>query len=280
MSKGVITQEVTDLQGPYRARTLTVERRRAARRLPVGRGRCLLRRRGRHASPSPSTSAPASPARQATSTSPSPSRCARGWSARPDRAPAGDRPAPAGSRCCRSTARPSRPATPNERTESCVDAQGVILSETWTVVQHAHPHPHLRLRAPPRALTSLYGGKRPSPLPTDAVGRGRQALEAAAELAALLGIPVPPAPLGLKPDRASGGPRRQHRPGGLHPRGGGAHLGRADRLVVLRVERDLEAGGRHGSPAASGSTSGRSARAGSSRCSPVCGSPSSPAGSG
>jgi hypothetical protein len=127
-----------------------------------------------------------------------------------------------------------------EATESCVDAKGVILSEHW--VSDTGPIRTRTLLSTGNGPSDLYDGKHPQPPPS-----GNAATVAkpstAAELSRLLGIPVPAGPVGLTADRAAAvldidsARRGVSREAGVMTWVGGGHL------AVLRIERDLVAGG-------------------------------------
>ncbi|MCW2544531.1 MAG: hypothetical protein JWM40_2083 [Frankiales bacterium] len=241
--KGVVTQQVTDLQGPYRARTLT-----SSNGVPLGG--FLWDETGLYAVAAdgsltqseyvgPGFPGPAShldlalpvALRQGLVSTLGPGTvgaraCTRWVSLEPlDGAPFG-------------------PATTDERTESCVDPHGVILSETWTSSGKLIRTRTFVSRGTYRSNPdSLYDGKRPTPLPT-ALSEVVVKPSSAAKLAALLGVPVPAGPPGLKLDRASAVLDVNTDRDGFSREAAVLTWTGPARLVVLRIERDLEPGGR------------------------------------
>lgn len=127
-----------------------------------------------------------------------------------------------------------------EATESCVDEQGVIRSERWGgdtgLIQTR------TLLSQGKGPSSLYDGKTPRPLPS-ALAVAIVKPSTVAELCKLLQIPVPADPPGLQADQAKAvldvNERRTGvvREAGVMTWVGGGHL------AVLRIERDLVAGG-------------------------------------
>jgi hypothetical protein len=125
-------------------------------------------------------------------------------------------------------------------TVSCVDANGVVLDEQWSSDTGFVQARTLVSRT--KGPSSLYAGKTPQPLPTASSATIVKA-STVAELATLMKIPAPAGPRGLTADLATGvldlDPRRQgfFREAGVMTWVGDGHL------AVLRIERDLQAGG-------------------------------------
>lgn len=135
---------------------------------------------------------------------------------------------------------PFSPAIAGGRTESCVDDSGLLLSDTWEVNGSV-----VRTRSyvsTTKGPATLYGGKRPSPMPTS-LSTVVVKPSKPQQLATLLGVPVPRPPTGLKPDRAVAVLDVDSAREGFTREAGVFTWVADDRLVVLRVERDLEAGG-------------------------------------
>lgn len=233
--RGAVTEQVTDLQGPYRARTTT-----------SGRGGFLWDEVGTYVvAPDGTTTqteyaAPGfpGPASNLDISLPVALRQQLVANLGPGTA--------AGKSCTRWLSQlpldgaPFSPAITSGRTESCVDDTGLLLSETWQLNGKV-----VRTRSyvsttegPP----SLYDGKRPSPMPTSlsSVVVSRSTPD---QLARLLDIPVPAAPTGLEPDRATAVLDVNASRQGFTREAGVFTWVAGERLVVLRVERDLEDGG-------------------------------------
>lgn len=95
------------------------------------------------------------------------------------------------------------PATATDRALSCVDDSGRILSEHWTLRGSL-----TRVRTavsvavgPSLTGSALFAGRPPVPLASEASTGSVKAVPAE-RLAEALGIPIPPAPPGLVPDRS------------------------------------------------------------------------------
>jgi hypothetical protein len=134
---------------------------------------------------------------------------------------------------------PFAPATASDRTTSCVDAEGLLLRETWTL--------HGRVvrtrtavsvgRGPPLAGSGLLSGRTPAPAPTSAAAEQVRVVGRTVLLQALA-VPEPPAPQGLSPDRDAAVLQLDPdgRPG---VEGGVLTWSDGHRLAVLRLERGL-----------------------------------------
>jgi hypothetical protein len=133
------------------------------------------------------------------------------------------------------------PATTSDRTESCVSASGRLLWEVWrsggTVVRTRG------LVSVTSGPTDLYGGKQPTPLPTSLSGVVVKG-SAPEELAVLLGVPAPAGPAGLKADRSAAALDVSAQRDGFDREAGVFTWVGKNHLAVLRIERDLQVGGR------------------------------------
>jgi hypothetical protein len=241
--KGVATQEVTDLQGPYRARTLT-----SSEGVPLGgylwdeTGVYTVAADGSLTQSEyigPGFPGPASHLDLAL-----PVALRQGLVTKAGPGTAGDLPCTRWVSLQPLDGAPFGPATPNERTESCVDAHGVILTETWMSFSKLIRSRTFVSRGTYRSNPDdLYDGKRPTPLPTTLSGVVVRP-SSPSELGALMGFRVPVRPPGLTPDKASAVlDINTDRSGFSREAGVLTWIGKG-RLVVLRIERDLEAGGR------------------------------------
>ncbi|MFN2539314.1 MAG: hypothetical protein ABR549_14365 [Mycobacteriales bacterium] len=150
---------------------------------------------------------------------------------------------------------PFAPATAQDRTVSCVSADGRLLADRWTIggtVAQARTATAVGT-GPSLRGDRLFEGRTPIPLPAEQSPYSVTASDAAA-LVAPLGIPVPVAPAGLTLEssvalleRTDTGPRREDAV--LVYRG-------SSRMLVLRIGRDLTPGTRV-TPHGAGVTVGR-----------------------
>ncbi|HUR14493.1 MAG TPA: hypothetical protein VM097_08365 [Mycobacteriales bacterium] len=131
------------------------------------------------------------------------------------------------------------PASATDRTTSCVDADGLLLAESWTL--------HGRLARTRTAIsvgrgadlsgTALLSGREPVPAPTSGPGERVQVVSRAVLLKALA-VAEPPAPQGFSPDREAA--VIQLDPDGrIAVEGGVLTWVNGQRLLVLRLERGL-----------------------------------------
>ena len=133
-----------------------------------------------------------------------------------------------------------RPATSNDRTESCVDEAGLVLSDRWLLGGRL-----VRTRTAVASETGsdltgdgLFNGRQPVPLPDGKSGfvvRRSTALE----LSRLLGVPPPPGPAGLAADLAAAVLEVDSSGQGLTREGAVFTWADQKTLAVLRVDRDL-----------------------------------------
>ena len=139
---------------------------------------------------------------------------------------------------------PFTAATGADRTESCVDRAGQVLSELWTVAGKA-----IRTRTltavrpgPDLAGLGLFDQRRPVALPTS--GSAYVVTVSSAEkLAALLQIPVPTGPDGLTADRSVAVLDVDAQRQGFSREAAVLTWTGPAQLVVLRIERDLTGSG-------------------------------------
>lgn len=135
---------------------------------------------------------------------------------------------------------PFSPATAADRTESCVASDGTLLAERWQVSGRViRTRTLVSTGTPP---TTLYAGKRPMPLPSSSAAAVVKPATAA-ELSKLLQIPLPSAPPGLHADRAAAVLDIDRAREGFSREAGVFTWIGAGHLAVLRVERDLTASG-------------------------------------
>lgn len=136
---------------------------------------------------------------------------------------------------------PLSPATETDRTESCVDPAGQLLSETWQVGGKV-----VRTRVaqsvgsgPSLAGKALFSGRQPTALPSQ-----RSAFvvhrSTAKELTTLMQIPEPKGPAGLSADRAVAVLDVDSARQGFTREAAVLTWIGPSRLAVLRIERDLE----------------------------------------
>lgn len=136
---------------------------------------------------------------------------------------------------------PLSPATGGDRTESCVDPAGQLLSETWQVggkvvrtrtAQSLGPGPSLVGKA-------LFLGRQPTSLPTQ-----RSAFvvhrSSAKELTTLMQVPAPKGPPGLTADQAVAVLDVDSSRQGFAREAAVLTWVGPSQLAVLRIERDLE----------------------------------------
>lgn len=137
-------------------------------------------------------------------------------------------------------AEPIVPATSQSSTTSCVDSDGRLLREVWTLHgKVVSTRTATRVgRGPSLSGPALLDGQTPAPAPSVGTGEGVKVVERDVLLTALA-VPEPAAPAGLAADRSAAtvqvdGTGRASSEGGV--------LTWADccrRLVVLRLERGL-----------------------------------------
>jgi hypothetical protein len=132
--------------------------------------------------------------------------------------------------------------TDTDHTTSCVSADGLLLSESWTLDGHlVRTRTAVYVgRGPSLAGTALLGGRSPGPLPTSPALEEVRRVDAAA-LAGSLGVPLPPPPIGFTLDRAASVLQRELA-GQPSVEGGVFTYVAGERVVELRLERGL--GGR------------------------------------
>ena len=134
---------------------------------------------------------------------------------------------------------PFAAATAGDRTTSCVDADGLLLRDAWTLQGRlVRTRTAVSIgRGPSLAGTGLLSGRSPTPAPTAAAGEQVKVVSRAVLLQALA-VPEPPVPQGLSPDRDAA--VLQLDPDG-RPGVEGGVLTWTDgrRLAVLRLERGL-----------------------------------------
>jgi hypothetical protein len=139
---------------------------------------------------------------------------------------------------------PFAPAAGGDRTESCVDPAGRLLSDTWQVAGKV-----VRTRTgtlvetgPSLDGTALFFGRMPTPLPT----RGSAYVvrsSTAKEIAGLLQVPEPTGPDGLAVGRTAVVLDVDAARQGFAREAAVLTWSSPGQLAVLRVERDLQAGG-------------------------------------
>jgi hypothetical protein len=134
-------------------------------------------------------------------------------------------------------------ATAGDRTESCVDAAGRLLSDTWQVAGKV-----VRTRTatavgpgPSLAGTALFGGRAPTPLPTQGSAYVVRT-STAKELTGLMQVPNPKGPDGLRADRASAVLDVDATRQGIAREAAVLTWTGRSALAVLRIERDLQTG--------------------------------------
>lgn len=134
---------------------------------------------------------------------------------------------------------PLAPASAVDRTTSCVDADGLLLRDAWTLHgQLVRTRTAVSVgRGPSLAGPGLLSRRTPAPAPSTGPGEQVKVVPRAVLLQALA-VPEPPAPQGLSPDRDAA--VRQLDPDG-QPGVEGGVLTWTDgrRLAVLRLERGL-----------------------------------------
>jgi hypothetical protein len=137
-------------------------------------------------------------------------------------------------------AEPITPATSDSSTTSCVDADGRLLREVWTLHGRvASTRTATRVdTGPSLSGTALLGGKTPAPAPSVGTAEGVKVVARDVLLRALA-IAEPAAPSGLSPDRDAAtiqvdGTGRATAEGGVLTWADCCH-----RLVVLDLERGL-----------------------------------------
>ena len=96
------------------------------------------------------------------------------------------------------------PATGRERTTSCVDGTGRILSDTWSRDGHVVRTRRVVSSGPGPRLSAdgLEPGHTPTPLPSGAAGQLVRPVDAT-KLASLMGVALPAAPVGARLDHAT-----------------------------------------------------------------------------
>jgi hypothetical protein len=132
---------------------------------------------------------------------------------------------------------------PGDSTDSCVDAEGRVLSDTWRVDGKV-----VRTRTatevtsgPDLSGNALYGGSEPTPLPT-ALATVVVTESTTEELGRLLQVTAPVAPAGLRADTAAAVLDRDATGGGFAREAAVFTWTSSEHLAVLRVERDLVPG--------------------------------------
>jgi hypothetical protein len=132
--------------------------------------------------------------------------------------------------------------TDTDHTTSCVTADGLLLSESWTLDGRL-----VRTRTavsvgpgPSLAGAALLGGRSPGPLPTTPALEEVRRVDATT-LTDALGIPLPPPPIGFTLDRTAAVLQRELA-GQPSVEGGVFTYVAGERVVELRLERGL--GGR------------------------------------
>jgi hypothetical protein len=130
-----------------------------------------------------------------------------------------------------------------DRTESCVDPSGRVLADAWQVAGKM-----VRTRTatvvetgPSLAGTALFGGRAPTPLPTQGSAYVVRT-STAKELTGLLQVPEPKGPAGLIADRASAVLDVDATRQGIAREAAVLTWSGRSALAVLRIERDLESG--------------------------------------
>ena len=139
---------------------------------------------------------------------------------------------------------PFSAATPVDRTESCVDSAGRLLSDVWQVSGKL-----VRTRTattvesgPSLAGRALFGGRPPTPLPTQGSAYVVRP-STADELAGLLQVPEPTGPAGLRADSASAVLDLDGARQGFAREAAVLTWTGPAQLAVLRLERDLQPSG-------------------------------------
>lgn len=132
------------------------------------------------------------------------------------------------------------PATAQDRTESCVDEAGRVLSERWLVGGAL-----VRTRTatsigngPSLADNGLFHGRPPAPL-TEGKSSYVVRRSTAVELSRLLGVPQPPGPAGLSAGLAAAVLEVDSSGQGFTREGAVFTWSQGAVLAVLRVDRDL-----------------------------------------
>ncbi|MCW2501040.1 MAG: hypothetical protein JWN87_2716, partial [Frankiales bacterium] len=131
------------------------------------------------------------------------------------------------------------PPSAADRTESCVDAAGRLLTDRWFVGGRlVRTRTAVSVGTGPRLVGGgLFDGGEPTPLPTGGSGFVIRR-STTAELSRLLGVAAPAGPAGMRADLATAvltrGASGFAREGAVLTWTDGTHL------AVLRLERDLE----------------------------------------
>ena len=138
---------------------------------------------------------------------------------------------------------PFSAATGGDRTESCVDPAGRLLSDSWQVAGKV-----VRTRTavavetgPSLAGTALFGDRAPTPLPVEGSAYVVRS-STAKELTALMQVPAPHGPDGLKADRAAAVLDLDAGREGFAREAAVLTWTGPSQLAVLRLERDLQQG--------------------------------------
>ena len=130
-----------------------------------------------------------------------------------------------------------------DRTESCVDPNGRVLTESWVVAgKQVRTRTLTDVRPGPNLLgLDLFDQREPRRLPT----KGSAYVVRAAspdELAGLLQVPVPPGPVGLTADRSSAVLTVDAQRQAFSREAAVLTWTVGGQLAVLRIERDLQHG--------------------------------------